>query len=250
MAALFSNSKKHFQKSKLTQLSVYCGLLGPLVIGLGMLWSALGYTGTEGQAYMLGNHFVSELGQLGVSDLAVIFNASLILGGVLNSIFLTALALQLKGWLRYLMVPLGLGAALSGTLVGFFPMNNLQPHIFFALAFFNLGMLVSFVYSLLFLIGRGGPFPRWLALPGLFNTAAFLTFNNFPSQFAEGVDFQEGMQGLLSNRPEFIPLAALEWVVVLGILAWFLMIGLYLAFNRRTSGIIYVNHPNRQQDMD
>ncbi len=228
MAALFSNSKKHSQKSKLTQLSVYCGLLGPLVIGLGMLWSALGYTGTEGQAYMLGNHFVSELGQLGVSDLAVIFNTSLILGGVLNSIFLTALALQLKGWLRYLMVPLGLGAALSGTLVGFFPMNKLQPHIFFALAFFNLGMLVSFIYSLLFLIGRGGSFPRWLALPGLFNTAAFLVFNNFPGQFAEGVDFQEGMQGLLSNRPEFIPLAALEWVVVLGILVWFLMLALSL----------------------
>jgi len=227
MAALSSYSKNHSPKSRLSRLTVYCGLLGPLVIGLGILSSALGYTGAEGQAYALPNHFVSELGQQGVSDLAVIFNASLILGGILNSIFLAALALQLKGWLRYPMILLGLGAALSGTLVGFFPMNNLQFHIFFALAFFNLGMLVSFIYSLLFLIGRGGPFPRWLALPGLFNTAAFLVFNNFPSQFDEGVDFQEGMQGLLSNRPEFILLAALEWIVVLGILAWFLMLALY-----------------------
>ena len=49
--------------------------------------------------------------------------------------------------------------------------------------------------------------PRWLAVPGFLNTAAFVAFNNFPSQFEEGVDFQQGMEGLLTNRPDFIPLA-------------------------------------------
>ena len=51
--------------------------------------------------------------------------------------------------------------------------------------------------------------------------------------FEEGVDFQEGMKGLLSNRPDFIPLALMEWVVVIGIIIWFLMLGFYLLNNQR-----------------
>lgn len=43
-------------------------VLGPLII-------ALGYTGGEGQAYRLRNHFVSELDQVVPSDLALVFNA-------------------------------------------------------------------------------------------------------------------------------------------------------------------------------
>jgi len=62
----------------------------------------------------------------------------------------------------------------------------------------------------------------------LANTAAFFVFNNFPSQFEEGVDFHEGMGGLLSNRPDFIPLALMEWVVVVGILIWFGLLSIYL----------------------
>jgi len=44
------------------------------------------------------------------------------------------------------------------------------------------------------------------------------------------------MAGLLRNRPDFIPLALLEWVVILGILAWFLMLGIFL-FNKERSSV-------------
>ena len=214
------------------RIARFSGLLGPLVIMFGMLVSALGYTGVEGQDYALRNHFVSELGQVGVSDLAWVFNASLVIGGSFNAVFLARLARGIPGWPRYPLLVLGLAAAVFGALVGVFPMNNLGPHIFAALGFFNLGMLVTFLYSLLLLFGRGGPLPRWLALPGLLNTAAFFWFNNFPSEVESGVDFQEGMEGLLTNRPDVIPLAALEWAVILGILAWFLILGIYLCFKK------------------
>ena len=220
-------SSRNTERQLMPRLAAYSGLLGPLLIAAGMLISALGYSGVEGQSYSLRNHFVSELGQLGVSRLALVFNLSLVIGGILNSIFLAALALQVPGWPRYLTLLLGLGASICGTLVGIFPMNNLQAHITVALGFFNLGMLVALIYSILFLVDRGGPVPRWLAIPGLLNTAAFIWFNNFPSEFQAGVDFQEGMQGLLTNRPDFIPLALLEWMVVLGILSWFLVLALY-----------------------
>jgi hypothetical membrane protein len=213
------------------QASTYSGVVGPLVIAAGMLISALGYTGVEGQAYSLRNHFVSELGQAGVSRLAWIFNICLVVGGLFNALFLIGLSLRARGWFRYLTLILGVGSSICGMMVGFFPMNNLGPHIFWALSFFNLGMLVALLYSVAILLGKVGSLPRWLALPGLLNTAAFAIFNNFPDQFEDGVDFQEGMRGLLANRPDFIPLAALEWLVILGILVWFLILGLYLYLN-------------------
>lgn len=209
-------------------LSAWSGLIGPLLIALGSLITALAYSGVDGQAYGPLNHFVSELGEIGVSNLAPVFNLSLIVGGIFNSIFMITLAQGIRNWTRWPLALLGLAAAVCGALVGVFPMNALKAHIFVALAFFNLGQFVALAYSLIFLFGKKHNYPRWLAIPGLVNTAAFLAFNNFPSQFEEGVDFNQGMGGLLSNRPEFIPLALLEWVVVLGILFWFSILAIYL----------------------
>jgi uncharacterized integral membrane protein len=107
-------------------------------------------------------------------------------------------------------------------------MNYLRPHILVALIFFDLGMLVAFLYSFVFLLSKKHPFPRWLAIPGFLTAAAFAWFNNFPTEFDADVDFQEGMAGLLHNRPDIIPLALMEWVVILGILIWLLMLGIYL----------------------
>lgn len=213
-------------KSRIASLGAWSGLIGPLVIALGSLITALAYTGVEGQAYHPLNHFVSELGEIGVSNLAPVFNSSLILGGIFNAIFMGYLALGFQGLFRWILAGLGLAAAICGGLVGVFPMNALKAHLFFALSFFNLGQLVALAYSVIFLISK--THPRWLAIPGLVNTAAFIAFNNFPSQFEEGVNFQQGMEGLLSNRPDFIPLALMEWVVVLGILIWFGLLSIYL----------------------
>jgi len=215
-------------KQQVSTLSAWSGLIGPLVILLGSLITALGYTGLEGQAYNPLNHFVSELGEVGVSQLAAVFNASLIVGGIFNAVFMIILTNGIQGWLRYPLALLGVAASVCGGLVGVFPMNNLDNHLLFALGFFNLGLLVALAYSLVFLLGKNHTFPRWLSIPGFINAAAFFVFNNFPSQIDDGVDFQEGMQGLLSNRPDFIPLAALEWVVVLGIMLWFIMLSIHL----------------------
>jgi hypothetical protein len=222
-----STHDQHHSRSWIASLSVWGGLIGPLVIALGSLITALGYTGVEGQAYNPINHFVSELGEIGVSELAVVFNTSLIIAGFFNTFFMIALAARIRSWLRYPLAILGLAAVVCGGLVGVFPMNVLDSHILFALGFFNLGLLVALAYSLVFLFGKNHPYPRWLSIPGFFNTATFLVFNNFPSQFEEGVDFHEGMQGLFSNRPDFIPLALMEWVVILGILVWFIMLGIF-----------------------
>ena len=54
----------------------------------------------------------------------------------------------------------------------------------------------------------------------------------FPSDINSDVSFDEGMSTLLTNRPDFIPMALLEWVVILGILVWVLILGCYLFLNK------------------
>lgn len=222
----------------------WSGVIGPLLIGLGIIISALAYIGSQGQSYSFLNHFVSELGEIGVSDLAAIFNGGLILGGICNLIFMIYLASQFSGWIRYLLAILGAATALCGTLVGVFPMNDLDYHLFVALGFFNLGLLVALIYSLIFLFKKDHLFPRWLAVPGLLNTAAFFIFNNFPPQFEEGIEFQDGMAGLFSNRPAFIPLAMMEWIVILGILFLFLILGAYLIRSAQSRNDQTVHSPD------
>jgi hypothetical protein len=171
------------------------------------------------------------LGELGISELAWVFNWALIIGGILTTIFMIALATEIRHWLRYPLGLLSVIATISGGLVGVYPMNYLGPHICYAMVFFNLGMVVSLLFSLAFLFLKRHPFPRWLAIPGLLNAVFFALFLNFPSAIRDTeVDFESGMAGFFTNRPDFIPLALIEWVVVIGILLWILLVSLYLIF--------------------
>lgn len=215
-------------KPRTKTLLSFSGVLGPLVISLGMIIAGFSYFGIEGQLYNPLNHFVSELGEIGVSDAAWAFNSSLVIGGFINALFMIYLAAQIRHWVRYPLGLLGVITSVFGGFVGIFPMNNLQPHLFVALTFFDLGLVVALLYSLFFLVSKKHPFPKWLALPGIINSITFAVFIFYPSDFDAGVGFEDGMAGLLRNRPEYIPLALMEWVVILGILVWFLMLGIYL----------------------
>ncbi len=46
--------------------------------------SALGYEGTQGDAYSVLNHFTSKLGEIGVCYLRWVFNRGLIVAGLLS----------------------------------------------------------------------------------------------------------------------------------------------------------------------
>jgi hypothetical membrane protein len=224
------NGRKTLTARSLLSLS---GILGPCLMGLGMLISALAYTGHEGEAYSLLNHFVSELGELGVSELATLFNGGLLIGGIMAAVFMVYLASQFQNWIRYPLGVVSMVAALCGALVGIYPMNAMETHLQVALAFFNLGLLISFLYSAAILFSRRHPFPRWLAIPGLLNTGSFFLFLNFPSEFdAASADLEAYMREFVQNRPNLSPLALTEWVVVLGILAWILILAIYLFRNR------------------
>ena len=55
------------------------GTAGTGVIVLAIVYSALRYRGKRRERFSLLNHFISELGEVGVSSAAGVFNAGLIL---------------------------------------------------------------------------------------------------------------------------------------------------------------------------
>lgn len=52
----------------------YFGLAGAALVAACSLAAALAYAGPDGEPYSLLNHFISELGEVGVSPLAWLFN--------------------------------------------------------------------------------------------------------------------------------------------------------------------------------
>ena len=58
------------------KLTYICGFLGPAIMILGSLITAILYHGKKGGSYSILNHYISKLGEVGVSRLAPVFNFS------------------------------------------------------------------------------------------------------------------------------------------------------------------------------
>lgn len=200
-------------RSPLDRLAIWAGLIGSSVIALGSVVTALAYTGSKGQPYSPLNHFVSELGQLSVSRLAVVFNTSLIVGGVCFVVFILGLAAAGQGWLRYLYGLVGVIAGIGGAFVGVFPMDYLGVHSLAALTFFMLGLVTVLLASIDFVRRPDPRFPRVLSAVGAVTVAAFAIF----------LVILFGGDDDLSHPDERVavwPLTIFEWQLIVGILSW------------------------------
>ncbi len=202
------------------------GVAGSGVIAAGMMVSAALYRGAQGERYSILNHFVSELGHVGVAQAAPVFNAGLILGGLLLLPFIIGLALSLNSRCSKLAMVAGIIAAVSATLVGLFPMNVLRPHIVAAMTYFRFGLLTIVLYGVAISRQPHGSEVvdrrvNWIgALAGL-AYASFLGYMGFsragPSQFDPST---------LSFRPTVFLPALMEWAVLISTLVWFVTVAL------------------------
>jgi hypothetical membrane protein len=191
------------------------GMTGATVIVLASIVAAVAYTGTNGQTYSPLNHWISELGQVSVSELAAVFNMGLVIGGLLFVVFVVGLVVVRSGTLRYLYGAAGIGAGIAGIGVGTFPMDNLDMHGLAALTFFNLGWIFVGLASIDFWRRPEARFPRWLAIIGALTVAAFIGFLLVLAPLLGG-------EGLAAPevRPDVWIVPILEWAVLLGILGW------------------------------
>ena len=84
------------------------GLSGCVVIMVSIVVTTVTYRGVTGQRYSLLNHYISELGEVGVSQRAGWFNRGMILTGLLFLTFTTGLGLTLDNTWAFLGILAGL----------------------------------------------------------------------------------------------------------------------------------------------
>jgi hypothetical membrane protein len=198
------------------------GMLAFAAIALGCIGAAIGYTGTAGEPYSPLNHWISELGQEGVSGRAWLFNAMLLLGGLSFVAFVVGLAASSPSRLRWAFGPVGVVAGIGGMFVGVYPMNHPTQHVLAASLFFNFGWIFVAVASIAFVRHREARHPAWLAIVGAVSVVAFIAFivslgvDDFARQ-------RMASEGPIIGRPDVWIAPTLEWAALIGIMAWVLL---------------------------
>ena len=202
------------------------GLAGSLVILAGVLLPALLYRGKEGERYTITRHFISELGELGVSRLAVVFNLSLMIAGLLFLLMLIGVGLDMHTAWGYAAMAAGIVTAAACVFVGIFPMNKIKPHTIAAMTYFRFGLLTVLLFSVAIVLQPAGNrvIPLYALAFGVFSVAAYAAFlihaGNIAKKQQENVLDTEKV----FVRPRFWWMPFLEWLVLISTILWFLVI--------------------------
>ena len=202
------------------RLAQLAGILGPLALGAAALVTALAYRGAANEAYSPFNHWVSELGEGGVSDLPQVFDAGLMVGGVCFVVLMIGLGITRGGRLALLYAAIGAISGIAGILVGIYPMNFPAQHTIVAQTFFNLGWIAVLLASIDFWRRPDHRFPRWLSVLGVATVAAFIGF--LAAYYGL---FGDSTLAPAADRPAFTIATTLEWAVLIGIMAWAFSVG-------------------------
>jgi len=203
------------------------GLLGCVVITLAIIGSSLVYRGANGQRYSFLNHYISELGEVGVSQNAWLFNNGMIIAGLLFIPFTIGLGLTLGGLWGFLGGLAGLWAGISCLLVGVYPMNNLTPHSRAATSYFRGGLVTILFFTIAIFMQVHGQevISRWVNLAGI---AAIISYASFiiisARQDAHNTQETNEDAPVVDDRPDFWIIPILEWLVFFTTILWFLVV--------------------------
>jgi hypothetical membrane protein len=181
-----------------------------------ILTPQLFYTGTLGEPFSMFNHAVSELGELGVSELAWMFNIGLFLAGILFIPFMIGLGLYINNIISKIAAAGGVYSAVSVALVGVYPMNYLYEHSITAISFFLSGMVMTLLWAIAILAQKEVRIHKGLSIGGFVNMTIFALFLYGP------------FDGFGAPRPEFIMRITLEWAIYWAIVGYLLVLSLYV----------------------
>jgi hypothetical membrane protein len=201
--------------SKLIRYGPAAGFVGSAFFVVASVVAAAFYLGTQNEAFSPLNHWVSELGELGVSRMALVFNVGIFVGGLALALFFAAMGRSRQSRLATAYVLVGVVAGVSGALVGVFPMNNRGIHIVMALGFFVLGWVAVGLASFDIWRRPEPRFSRWLPALGAVTVAVFLLFLSIYIPYL--------YTGTGDDRPAFSIATVLEWLVLFGIMGWVLL---------------------------
>jgi hypothetical membrane protein len=174
------------------------------------------YVGSEGEPYSMFNHAVSELGELGVSELAWMFNIGMVLAGILFIPFMIGFGLYIDNIISKFTAVIGVYSAASIVLVGVYPMNYLSEHTVVAISFFLSGMVMTLLWGIAILAQKEAKIHKGLSLGGFINMIIFALFLFGPWGGWEG------------TRPEFSMMLTLEWAIYWAIVGYLLILSIYV----------------------
>ena len=213
------------------RLTYVCGFFGSAIIVLGSFIAAIPYRGQQGESYSILNHFISELGEVGVSRLAPVFNASLIAGGVVLLIFALGLGLYIQTKRGYVATAFSILSCLSCSLLGVFPTNYLSIHDVLADSFFYNGLIATTLFTLGIIFDKENKISKWLAVPAALTVACFVSFLVIPE--AASLTRVQTLHPNQFTRPDIWPTTILEWSVFISGIAWFILTSIYLMVKSR-----------------
>ncbi len=213
----------------------YFGIVGCAIIAIACVITAIGFTGYAGEPYSLFNHFISELGFVSESELAWVFNVGLIVGAPIVGIFLVGTRATIPSRLGSLGRVVGIITAIGGAGVGVFPADaNLLGHGLTAMTFFFGGCLTVGIFSLAIFFQKEPRVNKWLSLLGVGVVVSFAAF--LSTMFGGGspgeISALDIMTAFTQPRDPFMLMAFLEWLPLIGVLAWICLTALD-SFQRR-----------------
>jgi len=204
---------------------------GTLIIMIGVVIASISYRGRKQERYSLFNHFISELGEVGISKHARAFNIGMICGGILFLPLMVGLGVRLNSVFGWLGTVFGLVAAISATLVGVFSMERLTPHRRAAMTFFRSGLLTVLFFTIAIFTQSGEQklIPLGVNIIGIIALASYSTFL---LTVRNKMDKDENPNYILDpqqqpDRPRVWRSAVLEWSIFFSTLIWFVMAGVY-----------------------
>ncbi len=210
------------------ELFKYFGLIGVVIGLIGVIVPSLVYRGTKGEKYSFLNHYISELGETGVSSLAWVFNLGMILSGVCIIVASLSLGLVLPGFWAKAGLVLGVASGAALSLVGVFPMNKMERHFKAAVAFFRGGLLMVLFFSLAIVLqsGENPLLPRELGLLGMIPVLAFGVFIGL--MWSVRNQDHEALDTAGLERPKVWKFAISEWSIYFSFVVWILVVALVL----------------------
>jgi hypothetical membrane protein len=207
----------------------YFGLAGVFLITAVVIFSGLSYCGKKNEPFSIFNHFISELGEVGVSRQAHIFNLGLILSGISLLPFVIGLGFYLDNFWAKLGGVAGLWAAVSCACVGFYPMNNLTSHNRAAISYFRAGLATVLLFGISILVqpAEHTLISQYANIVSLLAVISYATFLILLTRSSVGKKESNNLDPeAIKERPRFWLLPFLEWLVFFSTILWFFGIAL------------------------
>ena len=199
------------------------GFTGTGLILLAVVYPLFLYRGNRDERFSLLNHFISELGEVGVSRAAWVFNTGLLLAGLIMLPYVVGLGIIFDSLLGWLGTVAGIIAVLGVAAVGVFPMNNIKLHAAAAVTYFRAGLVMVLFFGLAIFFPPAGKatIPQAANLLSLLAFLAYAAFLSWPlvrkkeQTPAETLDPEQEKE-----RPRVWALTILEWLVFFSTIAW------------------------------